>query len=98
MLTHALQQGQLFMSQKLEQNYGKSNIGYNDLIICYGNYESDKRFEIVISHSFKRELSLHFINSPLLKLTNNNNNNIIIVIIWCNLIDLFNFNYKICKK
>ena len=73
------------MFQKLEQNYGKSNIGYNDPIIYYGNYESGKRFEIVISRSFKRELSLHFINSPLLKLTNNNNNNII-VIIWCTVI------------
>lgn len=67
MLTLALQQGLLFMFQKLEQNYGKSNIGYNDPIIYYGNYESDKRFEIVISHSFKRELSLH-LSIPLLKL------------------------------
>ena len=36
------------MFQKLEQNYCKSNIGYNDPIICYGNYESDMRVEIVI--------------------------------------------------
>ena len=40
------------MFQKLEQNYGKSNVGYTDPIVYYGNYESDKRFEIVISHSF----------------------------------------------
>lgn len=52
MLTHALQQGLLFMFQKLEQNCGKSNVGCNDPIVYYGNYESDKRFEIVISHSF----------------------------------------------
>ena len=49
-----------FYVPKIRTNYGKFNIRYNGPILWN---ETDERFKILTVHSFKRELSLHFINS-----------------------------------
>ena len=48
-----------FYVPKIRANYGKFNIRYNGPILWN---ETDGRFKILTPYSFKRELSLHFIN------------------------------------
>ena len=48
-----------FYVPKIRTNYGKFNIRYNGPISWN---EIDERFKILTPYSFKRELSLHFIN------------------------------------
>ena len=48
-----------FYVPKIRTNYGKFNIRYNGPILWN---ETDERFKILTPYSFKRELSLHFIN------------------------------------
>ena len=48
-----------FYVPKIRTNYGKFNIRYNGPILWN---EIDERLKILTSYSFKRELSLHFIN------------------------------------
>ena len=60
MLTLALQLGLLSMFQKFEQTMVNQYIRYNGPILWN---ETDERFKIQTSYSFKRELSSHFINS-----------------------------------
>ena len=48
-----------FYVPKIRTNYGKFNIRYNGPILWN---ETDERFKILTPYSFKRELSMHFIN------------------------------------
>ena len=48
-----------FYVPKIQTNYGKFNIRYNGPTLWN---ETDERFKILTPYSFKRELSLHFIN------------------------------------
>ena len=48
-----------FYVPKIRTNYGKFNIRYNGPTLWN---ETDERFKILTPYSFKRELSLHFIN------------------------------------
>ena len=47
-----------FYVPKIRTNYGKFNIRYNGPILWN---ETDERFKILTPHSFKKELSMHFI-------------------------------------
>ena len=47
-----------FYVPKIRTNYGKFNIRYNGPILWN---ETDERFKIPTPHSFKKELSMHFI-------------------------------------
>ena len=48
-----------FYVPKIRTNYGRFNIPHNEPILWN---ETDERFKILTPYSFKRELSMHFIN------------------------------------
>ena len=48
-----------FYVPKIRTNYGKFNIRYNGPTLWN---KTDERFKILTPYSFKRELSMHFIN------------------------------------